>query len=232
MKISNLKSLKGLGIQQNKQTESHIEEIYNFQFPNLETLKLKISRPPSLQILAEIFKNLKTFYLNLPQDLIEEEYVSEIFQLFNQVENISITTWQNTKIEFSDTFFSTRHSNPNLKTVQLLISTSNMKNWLRKVKNDFPNAENFIHFTNRDLYNHEFIEEHNKQHLEYFTDSRRYLFYTNVETIENASDVLKNCSYEFFCYNYGLHDRYFRVIRDGKNYVRLLINKVRNNFIF
>ncbi|KAG5670044.1 hypothetical protein PVAND_000330 [Polypedilum vanderplanki] len=211
LQISNLSSLESLELLNIK--PSSVSKIYEFILPNLESFKTDQYAQISVVCLAPTFPNLKSLNFFVLQKQYHESLL-QCLEFFDKLVNLKIktcTTHPLIEIPFDDKFYTDKHFNPNLKSLEIETSFYNTEKLLQKIKNDFPNLEKFPQFK------YQKHEEFQKYREIIFNDVNRLLFF--IDSNLNGIELLKDCSCEF-------NDRsVIKVIKDGRNKITFDLNE-------
>lgn len=170
-----------------------------------------------IKFLAQKFPKLKSFGL-VVDDAKYHKVLSQIFEFFNQLESITVhATSYNVQKSFDDEFYLTKHPNMNLKSLNIPKDLSDVEKLLTKIKNDFPNLEEFSRISLNEAANR--LEEI------LFNDINRQTCLVDMRDVKNGNDIFKDRSCEFY------KDNKVKVINDGNKHIALNIKSVRT-FLF
>ncbi|KAG5668826.1 hypothetical protein PVAND_016749 [Polypedilum vanderplanki] len=212
LKINNLKSLKTLTVKAYSRKQIDFENLCTFSLPNLEKLNFDGGRFEKFLIkkLADNFKNIKSLKM-YATPFEYYEILLEILTHFNQLESLSVSTSLWHLVTIPEEFFTTLHSNPNLKTfIYEKQCFDKLKDKMKlKMTRDFPNLENYP-----EEVQYYFAPKYDAFSLKHFL--------LDLTDVKNGNEILKDCSVIF---NTGTGHNVARAKRDGKKEITIDIKR-------
>ncbi|KAG5668841.1 hypothetical protein PVAND_016763 [Polypedilum vanderplanki] len=218
LKCLNLKTLKHLSIKGRRLKISDIEDLSNFYLPNLESLTLHVNVLISQKIIenfSENFNYLKSLNIEIPS-ICYHDILPVILKNFNKLKNLSVKTnceIQEHKIHINENFYTTNHSNFNLKSFDLKICCYEPKKLLQKIQKDFPKLE---------IYPEEFLNKHFE-----LLNEKLPFYCINLNSSVDFDKFPKDCSIKFE--RKFKDENFIEIARNGKNEITFNIEKYFQN---